>query len=39
MVRFSIVTKLLALKLIVRCKANCYEQFYKYKRMFLKYKY
>ena len=27
---FSIVIKLLTLKLIVRCKANCYEQFYRY---------
>ena len=36
---FSIVIKLLKLKLIVRCKANYYEQFYKYERMFFKYRY
>ena len=31
---FSIVIKLLTLKLIVQCKVNCYEQFYKQERMF-----
>ena len=31
---FSIVIKLLTLKFLVRCKVNCYEQFYKYERMF-----
>ena len=33
---FSIVIKLLTLKLIVRCKVNCYEWFYNYERMFFK---